>query len=175
MSRKIILVGKAGSGKDFFRDYMSSQLIIDVSFTTRPPREGEIPGYTYHFVSEHEFQNLLLGEQLHEYVVFNGWRYATGKVSWHYSDVFIMTPSGVSQLLRKDREKCTIVYFDINLNTRRERLELRSDADVVTRRLLSDDIDFSNYMDFDIRVTNPEYNADQLYSLINLYDKCATQ
>ena len=86
-----------------------------------------------------------------------------------------MTPSGVSQLLRKDREKCTIVYFDINLNTRRERLELRSDADVVTRRLLSDDIDFSNYMDFDIRVTNPEYNADQLYSLINLYDKCATQ
>jgi len=175
MKRRIVVCGKAGSGKDFFRDYLSLQLVVDVSFTTRPPREGEVEGYTYKYVSDRDFQNLLLGNHLQEHVEFNGWFYATGKESWINSDVFIMTPSGIGQLTKKDRLKCTVVYFDIELGTRRHRLEKRSDFDKVNRRIHADEEDFLDFNDFDIRVTNPEYDVDQLYSLINLYDKCATQ
>lgn len=173
--RRIIAVGKAGSGKDFFRDFMSNQVLVDVSYTTRPPRDGEVEGYTYNYVTATEFNNLLLGGHLHEYVEFNGWQYATGTESWYQSEFFIMTPSGISQISREDRKKCTIVFFDMDVNVRRARLEKRSDADKVTRRLVADDIDFGAFQDFDIRVTNPEYNVNELFSLINLYDKCATQ
>lgn len=175
MNKRLILVGKAGSGKDFFRDYCNSHwLDVDVSYTTRPPRTGETQGYTYNFIKDTEFQNLLLGGNLHEYVEFNGWSYATGRLSWERSQVFIMTPSGIKQISRDDRKYCIIIYFDIPIEVRKERLELRSDADSVSRRLASDEKDFENFGDFDIKISNPGYDPGCILKLANTYDRCDT-
>lgn len=175
MKHRIILVGKAASGKDYFRDYLNQHLIVDVSCTTRPPRDGEIDGYTYNFISENAFQNMILGDQFHEQVGFNGWYYGTTKESWEESDVFIMTPSGVKQIPSVDRASCTIVYFDMKESIRKDRLAKRSDADKVSRRLIADRNDFRGFCDFDIRVKNPTYDAKRLLDLIYQYRGCATK
>ena len=59
MNYKILaIIGQAGSGKDTL---MKKVLAINdnlheiVSFTTRPPREGEVDGVNYHFIDGEEF------------------------------------------------------------------------------------------------------------------------
>lgn len=48
-----------------FLNYFCRHLELGVSHTTRKPIEGEIDGYTYHFVSHEEFNNLIKsGEML---------------------------------------------------------------------------------------------------------------
>ncbi len=56
MGKKIILVGKAASGKDYFKNYLLSKgFKTSVSHTTRPMRDEEVNGETYHFVSKYTF------------------------------------------------------------------------------------------------------------------------
>tara|TARA_R100000656_G_scaffold106759_1_gene78973 strand:+ start:913 stop:1491 length:579 start_codon:yes stop_codon:yes gene_type:complete len=169
--KRIILVGKAGSGKDFFRDYMHKRgRLVDVSFTTRPPRTGEVDGYTYNYVSDNAFENMKLGEQLFECVSFNGWHYGTSMQSWENSELFIMTPSGVGQIPKEDLKDCIVVFFDIAQDVRRERLSKRSDADSVERRIAADDKDFKGFDLYNIKVTNPMYQPDYLQTLIASYE-----
>ena len=43
LDKRIILVGKAASGKDYFKDFLIERgFIPSVSHTTRPMRDGEI-------------------------------------------------------------------------------------------------------------------------------------
>lgn len=174
MKSRIILVGKAGSGKDYFRDFLKDHRVLDVSFTTRPKRDGEVEGYTYNFISNTAFNNMLLGEQFYEAVEFNGWQYGTSEENWYNAEVFIMTPSGIGQMSAEDRNTCTIVYFDMDETVRRERLSKRSDADSVERRIEADNKDFDNFSDFDIRITNPKYRQKEILELIELHILCDT-
>lgn len=154
LDRKIIIVGKGGSGKDYLkRKFIERGFIPDISFTTRPPREGENNGIDYNFVTEEYFDTL----DLYEKAEFNGWKYGTSLNSWRYSDIFIMTPSGISQIKEKDRKNCMVIYLDIPYDIRKERLMKRSDSDTVDRRIEADEKDFKNFKDYDIKITNPYF------------------
>ena len=53
---KIILIGKAAAGKDHMRKVLEGRgFTYGTSYTTRPPREGEIDGQDYYFISEKDF------------------------------------------------------------------------------------------------------------------------
>ncbi len=56
----VVLSGPSGTGKTTvvsrLLDETPVPLLKSVSATTRPPREGEIDGQDYHFLSHHEFQ-----------------------------------------------------------------------------------------------------------------------
>lgn len=165
--KRIILSGKAASGKDYMRDYLNNiGLDIEVSYTTRPMRNGEVDGYTYNYVTREAFLNLLHGNNMFEHVEFAGKLYGTSRENWEKCDVFIFTPSGISQIPEDDRNKCLIVYFDIPYNVRKERLKERSDWDSVGRRLTADEKDFDGFCDYDLRVTNPNYDPDALFEII---------
>lgn len=157
---RIILVGKAASGKDYLRDMLVEQgLTPDVSYTSRPPRGGEEDGVAYNFTSDDEFSTLVRRGKMHEHVKFNGWQYGTTAVSWINSDVFIMTPSGVKQISIEDRENSIIVYIDIPMETRRARLMERSDSDNVERRILADEEDFKEFNDYDIQIEDENFGV----------------
>ena len=50
---KIILVGKAASGKDHMRKILQGRgFTYGVSYTTRPKRPNEIDGEDYYFISK---------------------------------------------------------------------------------------------------------------------------
>lgn len=164
INKRIVLSGPAASGKDYFRDYLTSkEYVPDISYTTRPPRKGEVDGVTYHFVTEEEFAKVVKKES----VDFNGWKYCTSLDSWENSDVFIMTPTGISQLTKEDRKECCIVYFNIPLEVRRERLELRSDVDTVDRRITADEKDFKDFNTYDHIVYNNKFDCETITKQID--------
>ena len=151
------MVGKGASGKDYARKVLeNSGFVYCVSHTTRPPREEEIDGVDYHFIRDHEMD----GAIFYEYVIFNEWFYGTSMYEFNNSNLFIMTPSGVSKLKPEDRKNSFIVYFDMDENIRKSRLLERKDADIVNRRLEADEEDFRNFVDFDYRITDPHFRIE---------------
>lgn len=48
-----------------------------VSATTRAPREGEIDGVNYHFVTKEQFENLIENDEMLEYARYSGNYYGT--------------------------------------------------------------------------------------------------
>ena len=170
MRKRIILVGKAASGKDYFKDFMRNQgYPCDISYTTRPKRDGEVVGETYHYVSKRSFNNLEENKFFYESVIFNGWKYGTPKDYWNDRKLCIKTPAGIKLLTDKDKVESIIVYFDMPIYFRHARLMKRKDVDDVKRRLESDKEDFKDFTLFDIRVTNPEYDKWVLENLIYEY------
>ena len=162
MESKIIIIGKAASGKDF----LQKQLVLKGwkplrQYTTRPKRPTEV-GDEYHFVSEEEFDSIR--HKLMSVQIFNGWKYGFDIDEALESDVMIFSPANFSDIvlgMEKDA-KCleiiidsNIVYIDIDENTRRERLSKRyiggSEDDSLERRLKADtkDFEFFDSIDWD--------------------------
>jgi guanylate kinase len=156
---RIILCGKAASGKDHLRKILEGRgFKYAVSFTTRPPRNGEVDGKDYFFIEESEFKDLIEQNFFYEHVAFNGWLYGTSKEQWYDTDdIFIMTPSGINKIKTSDRKHSFIIYIDVPMDIRRERLMMRNDADLVDRRIIADESDFEGFNDFDIRITDHNF------------------
>ena len=157
---KIILVGKAASGKDHLRKILEGKgFKYGVSFTTRPPREGEVEGRDYYFLSEDQFKDLINNDDMFEYVEFNRWFYGTTKKQFYKThNLFIMTPMAVNRISPIDRKNCFIIYLDISDDIRRKRLKERSDSnDSLERRMKADYEDFKDFKNYDIRITDPNF------------------
>lgn len=168
-THRIILVGKGAAGKDHAREILTGfGLIYDPSYTTRPPRENEKDGVDYNFITEEDFKGMDMLNEWYESVRFNNWLYGTTNVQFYAgSDIFIMTPHGVSLVKEDDRKKSLVIYFDIDATVRAQRMsERKGNADSIHRRLSADEKDFKNFSDFDVKVTNPNYTAADIYDLI---------
>ena len=69
-----------------------------------------------------------------------------------------MTPTGISKIKPKDRKETTVIYLDIDMETRRDRLSQRDmPGDSTERRIMADEADFKQFTDFDIRITNTDF------------------
>jgi guanylate kinase len=157
-SKRIILVGRAASGKDHMRKQLEKAgYKYAVSYTTRPPRTGEIEGKDYFFLSEEKFKEMIANNEFYEHVSFNNWYYGTTNKQFYNDDVFIMTPHGLSCVKPEDRKNSFVIFFDMKEGIRRRRLMERSDADSVDRRLIADNLDFEGFKDFDIVVKNHDF------------------
>lgn len=165
MSKRIILVGAAASGKDFLKEiFINRGYKYSVSHTTRPIRQGEIPKKDYYFIESEYFEILINRAHFYEWQSFNGWYYGTSKDEFNDSNLFIMTPSGISNLREKDRKESLIIFLDVSEDIRKERLMKRGDADSVERRLEADRKDFKDFKDYDIRITDFSADSD-IYNL----------
>lgn len=155
---RIILVGKAASGKDHLRKKFEGRgFKYAVSYTTRPPRPHEQNGKDYLFISEQDFQKMIDQDEWYEWVSFNGWKYGTSKEQFEDYDLFIMTPSGLSHVTEEERKKSFVIYLDIDQEKRRKRLSERvMPGDSVERRIEADDQDFKDFKDYDVRITNED-------------------
>jgi guanylate kinase len=158
MSR-IILVGKAASGKDHLRKKFENRgFKYAVSYTTRPPRPGEIDGKDYIFISEEDFNVMIDRDEWYEWVSFNGWKYGTSKDQFYNDDLFIMTPTGSSHITGEDRKDSMIIYLDMPMDKRVQRLTERvMPGDSIQRRILADEEDFKDFNNYDIRITNDDF------------------
>jgi guanylate kinase len=167
---RIVLCGKAASGKDYLKARLCSfGLRPNIGVTTRPARSGEVEGETYHFISKDKFQELKEGGKLYEHDEFNGWNYGTLQSSWQNAQVFIMTPRGVEKIKTpEDRAQTLVVYLDISAAIRRERLATRDSPDPAARRMKADQETFEGFQNFDIRISNPEFSAEGIVKICRL-------
>ena len=71
-------VGKGTLNARLFAEF-GDQIAFSVSATTRAPREGEIDGKHYFFISRQEFENRIANNEFLEYAQFAGNCYGTPK------------------------------------------------------------------------------------------------
>jgi len=172
---KIIIVGKSGCGKDYFKQYLTKRgLLPDVSFTTRHKKEHEKDGIDYHFISKDVFDGCIERQQMIQWQEFNGNKYGTHAGSWNTCDVFIMNVNGLKQLNPEYRTRALVYYLDIDQHTRFVRI-LKRDYNLeleeynkesnehgaiehtINTRMLNDEREYTDFTDFDIRITNPDF------------------
>ena len=151
---------------------------LSVSATTRQPRDGEVEGKDYYFISEEQFKKLIKDKQLYEYVDSDfGPKYGTPKAPVEEllkqgKDVILdLDYPGVQSLkaIAGDRVKA-IALLPPSMRVLKERLVNRgTDADEVIERRMSmaeKRIRESQFYDYVIMNDDLDKAADEAISII---------
>ena len=160
----IVLCGKTCSGKTTIADILSSDYGYKkiVTYTSRPPRQGEIDGYTYHFITDEEFHKKIKEGfflEYKSYTVADGsiWFYGSPKEEFYNDEnsVIILTPDGYEDFLKLNIPHKSI-YIYANIDTIKERLISRGDDKAeAQRRIEHDNRDFKG---LEYKVNDIVYN-----------------
>ena len=172
-TEKIVIVGKSGSGKDhLLRGLIKKELKYQPKITTRPKRKLEKQGIEYSFLSNQNFNKMLESNEIKVYQHFvidnSDWYYSISNQNFENNQLVIMTPHEISTLNKEDRKKCFVVYLDIDESIRRARITKRNDDnDSINRRMEADEADFKYFVDYDLKITDPDFETDMVYDLMN--------
>lgn len=175
---KCIIIGPSGSGKDFLmRGLIKLGLKPCLKWTTRPIRKFEKQGISYNFVTEGDFTKSINENKFLTYQTFTvtpegrnpeTWYYGITESDFQNSQVIIMTPGEFSKISPDMRKSCFVVYLDIDRSVRESRLSNRLDKnDSIKRRLDSDEEDFADFSDYDLKITDPDFEAEDVYHLMD--------
>lgn len=157
----IVLVGESASGKSSIEKYLVDWYEYKkiVSYTTRQPRDGEVDGVDYHFISMEKFEELKEQGFFAENAKYNGWGYGIAKEDCTDDKVAVLTPHGLRQVSKLPN--IDVVSFYVNV-PRRDRLikilQRGDDIDEACRRSLSDRGQFDGVEDeVDFVINNDGY------------------
>lgn len=171
-TEKLIIVGKSGAGKNFLYDKLKISLPGGIKCTTRPCRKKETPDIDYYFIDDSEYQFLLNNKKFfinQSFTIESGdiVKYGLTVEEFDKKQLFIFTPGEISKLDPEVRKKCFIVYLDVPQDIRESRLLVRNDQyDSLQRRFLSDDEDFKNFKDYDLKLSDSDYDTTLILSLM---------
>ena len=143
---------------------------LSVSYTTRPPRPGEVHGRAYHFVTLPEFERLLETGEFLENAVIYGNRYGTSR-KWIEReqagghDVLLEIDwQGAQQVRRLMRNVVSIFILPPSPEVLESRLMGRGQdsAEVVRKRLAAARDEISHASEYDYVIINDEFNRAAL-------------
>lgn len=160
MAKCVVLIGHMCSGKTALSKFLELQGYKRiVTYTTRPPRDGEIDGIDYHFISENEFEwkkSIDFFAEVTSYnATFGYCMYGSAKEDYRQSgkSVIVLNAQGVLQI----NEPACFVWLDLPRRVLVDRARRRGDTDKeILWRIDSDAKDFlkmANELVCDIRVT----------------------
>lgn len=160
----IAICGKSASGKDTLLQQViahHSDLHEIVSCTTRTPREGEIDGKNYFFLTLEEFAHKDRAGEMLESTEFRGWHYGTSLdgVSHDAINVGVFNPAGIYSLMKNESVDLFVVQVQASDKTRLMRSlkrEINPDVDEIVRRYLTDKEDFEVFS----QIYEPDYIFD---------------
>lgn len=134
----VILVGVSGAGKDSLINEVVAQRAVrkPISATTRAPREGEVSGRDYHFLSREEFEAKIAAGEVFEWAEFNGNYYGTllSELEGEGLKLGIRENQGAKEM--KERLGAIVIgVFPPSLEVMAERLRARGDdpKDIASR------------------------------------------
>ena len=116
----LIVSAPSGTGKTTLSNLLIQRdphIRISVSFTTRKPRQNEIDGEDYHFVSERTFDKMVRNNEFLEWAVVLGNSYGTPLLTvenylYNGEDVlFDIDWQGYQQLVKGAREDIASVFI----------------------------------------------------------------
>lgn len=159
----VILSGVAGAGKDTIKKEIIKRMNFVESlpsYTSRPPREGDIPGQTYNFVTKVEFEEMIERNEFYEYDI-------------HHNNYY-----GVPRkLLNEKIEQGKVIIKDVDVNGTQNLVNLLGqDTKIVTiflrvpkdelERRLKERIEKPSPEEITLRLNRFDYEE----SKIGLYD-----
>lgn len=120
----IALIGKAGSGKDTIMKeilkWFGPCFHEIISCTTRTPRDYEIEGVNYHFLTLEDFTKKVANGEMLESTEFNGWFYGTSLDALSEDDINIgvFNPAGIRSIIKNPNIDMRVFYIIANDKTR---------------------------------------------------------
>lgn len=165
----VALMGEAGSGKDtILHDIVSldPNLHEIISCTSRPMREGEQEGKNYYYISEEEFCDKILTNEMIEVTRFNGWFYGTPYSSLKEDciNIGVFNPFGIRSLAEEDDVELITFYISTSPKERLLRQlnrEESPDVDEIIRRFSADQLDFARLNFPYITLVNEDESSKQ--------------
>lgn len=138
----IVIIGESASGKStllnmFVSNNPSFHKIV--TYTTRPPREGETDGVDYHFIPKDRYDDLVKNHFFVEHAQYRDWYYGTAREDCNSKyAIAVLTPAGLRALVRNDYDVIS-VYLKVDRRSRLISILSRGDnIDEAYRRNLSD-------------------------------------
>ena len=146
MKGKLIIVsGPSGSGKSTVTKIVKDKLNIplSISATTRNPRDGEIDGKDYFFLSEEEFKNKIANDEFYEYAEVHGNYYGTLKKTVEENldkglNVILEIDVQGALIAKEKKKDAVLVFFrtkDMDILEKRLRDRKTDSEEVIQTRL----------------------------------------
>ena len=145
-------------------------LRLSVSYTTRSPRDGEMNGREYHFVTPREFERMLEAGEFLESAEIYGNRYGTSQ-KWierelkDGRDVILEIDwQGAQQVRRLMRQVVSVFILPPSPEVLAARLKGRGkdSAEVVEKRLAAARDEVSHVSEYDYVIINDDFNRAAL-------------
>ena len=166
--RLIVLAAPSGAGKtSLVRSLLQRDPSIrfSISYTTRPPRAGEVDGHDYHFVARADFEKMIEDGAFLEYArVFDNF-YGTGaeqvrEINQSGHDVLLEIDWQGAQQVRAAMPECLSIFIlppSVEELERRLRGRSTDSEAVIQRRLRDSRDDMAHWGEFDYVVINGDF------------------
>ena len=176
----VVISGPSGVGKGTVRkalfDIPNHDLVYSVSMTTRPPRDGEVDGVDYYFVSKEEFLKRIEEDKFLEWAEFVGNYYGTPKdkveeqLELGKEVVLEIEVEGALKLRKKVKDAVFIFIVPPGRQALYDRLLKRGTEakEIIEARVKKADNEFLLAHKYDYIVVNDEVNnaADRIMAII---------
>ena len=182
-AKLIIFSAPSGAGKSSLIKQLiemsESPLELSISATTRNPRDGEIHGKDYFFISDEEFNLLNDQDAFLESANVHGFKYATlrsfveEKINLGISVILDIDVQGYKQIIETSQEFTSIFILPPSLKELEQRLLSRGldSKDVISKRLSNAILELESAHLFDFVVLNDDFDKTiEVLSSI-LFDK----
>ena len=175
-----IVAGCSGVGKGTLLKLFlerNPQLKLSVSCTTRKPREGEIHGKNYFFISVDEFKKNIENNEFLEWAEFSGNYYGTqkqyieNKLNMGLDVILEIEVRGAKQVKEKMPEAISIFIMPPSIEALETRLRGRhtESEEAIQRRLSNANREIEAGKNFDYKVINDNLE-DALNNLQKIFD-----
>ena len=166
-AKVFVITGPSGVGKGTLIRRLLERfpdLALSVSATTRAPREGEVDGRDYHFLTEEQFQERRDADDFLEFASYSGNHYGTLKSELERcldkgrSVVLEIEVQGAQQVRQSKPDSVQIFIAPPDESVLRKRLQGRGtdSAEAIDRRLKVAEQELASQNDFDHRVVNDD-------------------
>jgi len=165
----IVLSGPSGVGKGTVRKQlfsMRSDLFYSVSCTTREPRDGEINGLDYNFITFNEFNDNKNNDKFLEYAIYGGNDKCYGTLSDPIYEqlnmgnhvILEIDPQGAFKIRDKHPETVMIFIVPPSWDCLHERLSNRKTEEqhIIKKRLITALEEFVSSYNYDYIVINDD-------------------
>ena len=169
-AKLIIFSAPSGAGKSsLIRELIAlgeKSIELSVSATTRSPRDGEVHGKDYFFISDDEFNQMKENDAFLESATVHGFQYATlksfvdEKINSGISVILDIDVQGFMQINRSLTEHTSIFILPPSFDELEKRLNTRGldTKEVISKRLENALVELKSAKLFDYIVLNDEFS-----------------
>ena len=164
------VVAPSGAGKTTLVSALLERepnIRLSISYTTRPPRQGEVDGREYHFVSREKFEQMIAAEDFLEYATVYGNYYGTSKrwieneLSGDHDVLLEIDFQGARQVRTLFPHMVGIFILPPSLAELRKRLKSRGkdSPEAIERRMASAREEISHVLEFEYIIVNESFET----------------
>jgi len=165
-----IVAAPSGAGKTSLVKSLvetTSDVVVSISHTTRPPRPGEQDGVQYHFITLPSFETMIAQGAFLEHAQVFGNRYGTSraavlaKLQAGLDVILEIDWQGAQQVRKQLPDSPSIFILPPSRDALRQRLAGRGQdsPEVIERRMAAALDELSHYVEFDYLVINDQFET----------------